>query len=767
MAEQQEGSSPLFAIFFLSIYSLLLIPITIWRLCAAAGSEDVVKPWEVAQKRKPSALTRFFRRLSKPSTFLLLLGWLVWVALLWYVQLAAQDLTPFDPFAILQVSPGAEKSEISRAYRKLSVQFHPDKNPDPAAHKYFAEFITKAYKALTDPVARKNYEQYGHPDGPQSIKLNVALPEWLINGDAKQAPLVLGGLVLFGILLPLGVAARYLLVSNKYAGPNQVMAETMEIFLRSKFAVKESQSLARVLDTLVYAMEFINMPVPAEQGPGLEELRKTVLRLHPELKEKSQWWKKRKSSIVKAHMLLLAHLGRAEIPDSLLADHKFVLTKSALLLEEVVKIATLPRPPLRLGWLAPALGGLEMLQCITQAVSVQSRKAVGQNSKNAGEATLAQMPHLDGETLKRLGRKRVRSLADLLTLPQTEQTATLTQAGLTAAQAEDVQTALVSVPTVHLQKVTCGLQGEDGVDDFDVMEGDVVTCSATVTLTRPSHTMQAFRRPTTGSTVQAFAPLFPGAREEKWYFCLADAPKNALLGLCPESLLKAEAAGVVETLGPHLPGQEEDDSGSGDDESEHFALENGDASDSAGPAENGGKGATTTKSRPDGGNSRNHSSQHLANGNGKALAASKEAAGKKRSRLPAAMQAEPQEVVLQFPAPAPGKYDLTFYCVSDCWVGRDVAVPVKLRVAEATRAEREGRAQRQLAAQEEAALLDSEEEDADDDEDKEDDDDAAGEYDSDETGTEESGSDNDDDSDVSLPELEEQAGSKSAYDINA
>ena len=43
----------------------------------------------------------------------------------------------------------ATKSDISRAYRTLSLQFHPDKNPDPAAGKYFAEFITKAYKALT------------------------------------------------------------------------------------------------------------------------------------------------------------------------------------------------------------------------------------------------------------------------------------------------------------------------------------------------------------------------------------------------------------------------------------------------------------------------------------------------------------------------------------------------------------------------------------------------------------------------------------------
>ena len=49
MAEQ-EGSSPLFAIFFLSIYSLLLIPFTIYRLCSAASSEDVVKPWEAVRQ---------------------------------------------------------------------------------------------------------------------------------------------------------------------------------------------------------------------------------------------------------------------------------------------------------------------------------------------------------------------------------------------------------------------------------------------------------------------------------------------------------------------------------------------------------------------------------------------------------------------------------------------------------------------------------------------------------------------------------------------
>jgi translocation protein SEC63 len=51
----------------------------------------------------------------------------------------------------------------------LPVQYHPDKNPDPKAHHYFATYVAKAYKALTDEVSRENYKKYGHPDGPQAM----------------------------------------------------------------------------------------------------------------------------------------------------------------------------------------------------------------------------------------------------------------------------------------------------------------------------------------------------------------------------------------------------------------------------------------------------------------------------------------------------------------------------------------------------------------------------------------------------------------------
>lgn len=108
----------------------------------------------------------------------------------------------------------------------------------------------------------------------------------------------------------------------------------------------------------------------------------------PLWQDKSPFWK-RKSSIVKAHMLLLVHLGREEIPDSLAADHKYVITKAALLCEEMVKIASLPRPPNGLGWLAPIVGSVEMMQCLTQGVPIASRKALGQSGKVRTMHTLA------------------------------------------------------------------------------------------------------------------------------------------------------------------------------------------------------------------------------------------------------------------------------------------------------------------------------------------------------------------------------------------
>lgn len=62
--------------------------------------------------------------------------------------------------------------------------------------------------------------------------MGIALPEWLLDSQSKSAPMVLAGLVFGGILLPLIAAACYLMSANKFVGPNGIMEETFDYFLR-------------------------------------------------------------------------------------------------------------------------------------------------------------------------------------------------------------------------------------------------------------------------------------------------------------------------------------------------------------------------------------------------------------------------------------------------------------------------------------------------------------------------------------------------------
>lgn len=67
-----------------------------------------------------------------------------------------------DYYEVLGVDRGVEHAEIKKAYRKLVVKYHPDKNPgDKAAEEQFKE-LGEAYEALSDPQTRAAYDQYGH-----------------------------------------------------------------------------------------------------------------------------------------------------------------------------------------------------------------------------------------------------------------------------------------------------------------------------------------------------------------------------------------------------------------------------------------------------------------------------------------------------------------------------------------------------------------------------------------------------------------------------
>ena len=67
-----------------------------------------------------------------------------------------------DYYEVLGINRDADEDEIKKAYRKLAVKYHPDKNPgDKTAEEKFKE-LGEAYEALSDPQKRAAYNQFGH-----------------------------------------------------------------------------------------------------------------------------------------------------------------------------------------------------------------------------------------------------------------------------------------------------------------------------------------------------------------------------------------------------------------------------------------------------------------------------------------------------------------------------------------------------------------------------------------------------------------------------
>ncbi|KAL1205359.1 DnaJ protein ERDJ2B [Cardamine amara subsp. amara] len=507
MAESEDNGA-LFPIFILTMIAIPLVPYTFLKLSRAFSKKQRsihCQCFECDRSGKyKRSLSQRISSFTSCSNLTVVILWFVMIFLIYYTKNISRESQLFEPFGILGLEPGASDSEIKKAYRRLSIQYHPDKNPDPEANKYFVESIAKAYQALTDPLSRENFEKYGHPDGRQGYTMGMALPEFILNMNGESGGVLLLCTVGFCILLPLVIASIYLWRSSKYTG-NYVKLQTRQAYFD---LVKPSLTTSKVLEVFSKAAEYAEIPVRKTDDEALQKLFTSVkneLNLDPKniKQDQAKFWKQN-PAVIKTELLIQKQLTRDStvLSPTLQRDFRRVLEFAPRLLEDLMKMAVIPRNEQGRGWLSPALGVMELSQCIVQAVPLSARK-----SSSEGIAPFFQLPHFNDSIIQKIALK-VKSFREFQELSLEERSKLLTEvAGLSETDVLDIEKVLEMIPSLKID-VSCKTEGEEGIQ-----EGDVMTVQAWITLKRPNGLIGAIPH----------SPYFPFHKEENFWVLLVDS----------------------------------------------------------------------------------------------------------------------------------------------------------------------------------------------------------------------------------------------------
>jgi translocation protein SEC63 len=411
---------------------------------------------------------------------------IAWAILLMLIRALTFDaeLASFDPFKILGVDPRAEDKEIRKAYRKLSLEYHPDKNQgNKLAEEMFMK-VAKAYEALTDEEAKKNWLEFGNPDGKQSLEVSIGLPTFLLDESNHYAILCiyLGILV---VIIPAIVAAWY--QHSRKFGENNVMYETYSFFLH----VLSEHSTAKMLpEVLAGAAENRSSGSVADATTRAELMRLTA-KLRQGLMHKPRF---EHPAVLKGNVLLHAHLHRLELSPELRTDLRGILVNAPTLVDAMMELAQSQR------WMQTSVNVVEFSQYLTQALWVRDH-------------SLAQVPHFSDKEIQHCvkGKGAVKSLREYLTVADEQKKGLATMSDL---QCADVTRVCKLMPALRCK---FKLYVEDEVE---IAERDLVTL------------LVAFDRTNLvdGRTAPpVHAPMFPAARLESWWVLVSDRAGNLIL----------------------------------------------------------------------------------------------------------------------------------------------------------------------------------------------------------------------------------------------